>query len=148
MVLTESTVVREAVFISLRGGEAALGSVIDLDGVLLREELSGDLSVRLAHGVLVDHSADVTSVAWDLLAADHVRGTGDPVLRELAAVAEDILVHLGTGWQIDMAHHALLESDAADVGLIATRLVDFTIDSTRSLSEKLVLDGHEAGVAR
>jgi len=51
-----------------------------MNWVLLAEERSSDLGVGLGHGIAVDHATDVARVAWDLLAADHVGWTRDPVL--------------------------------------------------------------------
>lgn len=93
--LTKSAVVRHAVLVSLRGAVTALGRVVHLDGVFFGVELGGDLGVGLGHGVAVDHATHVASVAWDLLAADHVRGASHPVLRPLALGAVDVLIHLG-----------------------------------------------------
>jgi len=116
-VLDEASVVAHAELVALCAREAALGRVIDLDGMLLREKGGGDTSVRLRHGVLVDHAAHVASVAWDFLAAFHVGRTTDPIGRILALSAIDVFVHLSAGRQVNMTVHALLQGHAAHVAL-------------------------------
>jgi len=97
-VLSEATIVRKFELISLRRCETSLYCVVNCNRMLLGEEGSGDFSERLGHSVSVDHTTHVTSVAWDLLAADFVGGSRDPVQGILARIAIDIWIHLGPVW--------------------------------------------------
>ena len=107
--------------------------------MLFGKECGGDLGVGLGHGVAIDHTSHMPRITWHLLASNHVCGTCHPVLRPLTLRPVDILVHLSTSWQVDLAHHALFESDSAHIDFIATRLVDFAIDRAGSLPEQIVL---------
>jgi len=84
------------------------------------EESCGDFSVGLWHCITVDHASHVSSIAWDLLAADLMGRASNPVLCKLACVAKDILVYLGASGQAGLTHHGLFESDAAHVCFIAS----------------------------
>ncbi len=78
-----------------------------------------DSSVGLRHGVAIDHSSDVTGIARHLLTAHMMSWTRDPVLRVFARVTKYVFVHLRACWKIDMAHHALFESNTTH-GLFVT----------------------------
>jgi len=80
LVRDETSIVRIFILISLGRAETALRRVIHANWVLLAEERGSDLSVRLGHGVAVNHATHVTGIAWDLLAADHVGRARNPVL--------------------------------------------------------------------
>lgn len=71
--------------------------LLGADGVVAREEMGSDASVRLVL-VSADHASDMTGVAGAMLLADIVSGTTDPVLGVLASRAEDVLIHLGRSW--------------------------------------------------
>lgn len=116
--------------------------------MFLGEEGGGNACVGLGHRVLVDHASDVASVAGDLLAADVVRGACNPVLRKLAEVAEDVLIHLGTGGQVSVAHHALLEGYSAQILFNPSRLANLFVDRSRGLSKEIVFARHVARVPR
>ena len=90
----------------------------------------------------------MTSVAWDLLTAHLMSGSGNPVLRELAQVSIDVFVHLGASGKVHDTHHALLESDAAHVLLNTSGLTDLFVDSTGSFAEKVIFERHMARIAR
>ena len=89
----------------------------------------------------------MSCVTWDLLAADLVGWASDPVDGELGGVSEDVLVHLGTGWEVDSSLHALLEGNAAHVLFIAAGLADFLIYSAGSFAEQVVLKRNVSSVA-
>ena len=131
----------------MSGAETAFRSVINLDWVPLSEKRGCNACVGLRHGVFIDHSAHMAGVAWHLLTTHMVSGAGNPILREFAVVAIDVFVHLGTAGQINYAHHALLKSDAAQVGFDATRITDLFVDSTSCFAEKVILEGDMSGIA-
>ena len=110
--LTEASVVGETVLVTLSGRETTLDGVINLNWVLLGGQGGGDLGVGLGHGVAIDHTADVSSVAWYVLLANVVGRASNPILRMLATVAKDVLVHLSARGQVHGALHALLESNS------------------------------------
>ena len=114
--------------------------------MVLREKSGRDLGVGLRHSVAIDHTADVSRVAGYLLATNHVCRAGHPVLGPFACRAVHVFVHLGACWQVNLAHHALFERNSAHIGLVATGLVDFTIDRTSCLAEQIVLEWNMAGV--
>ncbi len=86
----------------------------------LGEKGGCDSGVGLGHRVAINHSSDVAGVTWHLLAAHVMSGASYPVLRVLALVAKDVLVHLSTSWEVNMAHHALLESNATQSSLVTS----------------------------
>ena len=106
-----------------------------------------NLGVGLWHSVAIDHATDVPSVTWHLLLANVVGRARDPILRVFATVAEDVFVHLSTGWQVHGALHALLKSDAAHVGFVATAVNNLAINGASSLAEELILERDVACVA-
>lgn len=148
LVVSKASLVGEAVFVTLSGRETALGGVVDMDRVLLAGERGRYLGVGLGHGVAIDHSTDVASVAWHLLLANVVSGARNPVLRVTAAVAKNVFVHLSTRWQVNSALHALFESDSAHVSLIATAVDNLAINGARSLAKEVILERHMASVTR
>ena len=87
-------------------------------------------------------------VAWDLLAAHLMGGSGNPVLGVLAQVTIDVFVHLGASRKVHDAHHALLEGYAAHIVLNTPGLTDLFVDSTGSFAEKVVFERHMARIAR
>ena len=107
--------------------------------------MGSDASVRL---VLVgaDHASDMTGVAGAVLLTDVVSGTADPVLGVLASRAEDVLIHLGGGWQPSSVSHTFLECKSAEVLLLATSLADLIVDASSGLAEKFVLVWDMTGV--
>lgn len=146
--LTKAAVVRETVLISLSGREAASRGAVNSYGVFFGEESCCDTGVGLGHRVAVYHSSDVAGITWDLLAA-HVMGWAcNPVFGEFALVSKDILIHLGTSWQIYVALHALLKSDAAHVVFVASGLANFLVDGACSFAKQVVFEGHMSCVAR
>ena len=146
--LTKAAVVRETVLISLSGREAASRGAVNSYGVFFGEESCCDTGVGLGHRVAVYHSSDVAGITWDLLAA-HVMGWAcNPVFGEFALVSKDILIHLGTSWQIYVALHALLKSDAAHVVFVASGLANFLVDGACSFAKQVIFEGHVSCVAR
>ena len=146
--LTKAAVVRETVLISLSGREAASRGAVNSYGVFFGEESCCDTGVGLGHRVAVYHSSDVAGITWDLLAA-HVMGWAcNPVFGEFALVSKDILIHLGTSWQIYVALHALLKSDAAHVVFVASGLANFLVDGACSFAKQVIFEGHMSCVAR
>ena len=115
--------------------------------MFLGEQSSCNASVRLRHGVLVDHASHVASVAWDLLPTNVVSGACNPVGGELAEVTEDILIDLGVCRQVNMTHHALLKRDAAHSLFLAACKADFAIDGASSLAKEVILKRNVACVA-
>ena len=87
-------------------------------------------------------------VTRHLLTAYHVSWACDPVLRVLAQVAEDVFVHLGAGWEVSLAHHALFESDSSHVVLVAPCLADLAVYHASGLAKQVVLERHVACIAR
>ena len=88
--------------------------------MIFGEKSSCDFCVRLWHRVSVYHTSNVTSVTWNLLLADLVSRARNPILGSFARISKYILVDLGTGRQISLTHHGLLERNAPKVCLIAT----------------------------
>ena len=146
--LTKAAVVGETVLVSLSRREAASGGVVNSYRVFFGEESCCDTGVRLGHRVAVYHSSDVTSITWDLLATHVVGWACNPVFGEFALVSKDVLIHLGTSWQIYVAHHALLKSDSAHVVLVASGLANFLVDGACSFAKQVVFEGHMSCVAR
>lgn len=148
LVVSKAAVVRETVLISLSGREAASRGAVNSYGVFFGEESCCDTGVGLGHRVAVYHSSDVAGITWDLLAA-HVMGWAcNPVFGEFALVSKDILIHLGTSWQIYVALHALLKSDAAHVVFVASGLANFLVDGACSFAKQVIFEGHVSCVAR
>ena len=114
--------------------------------MVLRKESGCDLGVGLRHSVAIDHTTDVTCITWHLLATDHMCRASHPVLGPFAIRAVHVLVHLSARWQVNLAHHALFERNSTHVGLLAARLVDFTIDRAGCLAEEIVLERNMASV--
>ena len=57
--------------------------------------------------VLINHTSNVASVTWNLLATDHMSGPRDPVAGMLATVTEDIFIYFRLGWLNGLALHTL-----------------------------------------
>lgn len=148
LVVSKAAVVGETVLVSLSRREAASGGVVNSYRVFFGEESCCDTGVRLGHRVAVYHSSDVTSITWDLLATHVVGWACNPVFGEFALVSKDVLIHLGTSWQIYVAHHALLKSDSAHVVLVASGLANFLVDGACSFAKQVVFEGHMSCVAR
>ena len=62
-------------------------------------------------------------------------------------ITEDVFVHLGACWQVYSTLHTLLQSDAAHIILIGSRLADLSVNTARRLAEQVILEGHEACIA-
>lgn len=118
--------------------ETAFGRVVYLNWVLLGEKCGSNSGIGLRHGVLIDHTAHVASVARDLLAAHLMSRARNPVLRVLAQVTINVFVHLGASRKVYYAHHALLKGDSAEVLLNTSGLTDLFVDSTSSFAEKII----------
>lgn len=75
---------------SLGGRESSLWLSIVSHGVLSGVKFGSDLGITLVHQVFVHESSVVTGITWNVLLANHVGWSTDPVDRVLASITIDV----------------------------------------------------------
>lgn len=116
--------------------------------MLSGKQLSSHLRVALRHEVLVHKATTLACVTWDVLLANLVGRTTDPVDTRPGAVAIDVGVNVLACWETACLLKMAGQLQSVELGRSTPGENDLSVDRARSLSEDSLLGGNEACVAR